>query len=112
MNRDEVLERSRKEKKDEGMVSAQNTGRKIGYLASTMMYFFLIFFNMYIKESVTTIALHALFWVFFSSEAYAKYRFTKKRRYLVLSIVWGISSLIFLLLYTISLINDPSLRRH
>ena len=45
MNRDEVLERSRKEMKDEGMVAAENTWRKIGYFAFMIVHLFLISFN-------------------------------------------------------------------
>ena len=99
MNRDEVLERSRKEMKDEGMVAAENTWRKIGYFAFMIVHLFLISFNWYIKEGQTVIALNALFFVFPTFETYGKYRFTKNRWYLVTSIMSGIASLTSLLLY-------------
>lgn len=99
MNRDEVLERSRKEKIDEGMVEAENTGRKVGYFAFSMMYLFLVFFNMHIKENRTTLALAALYWVIVTSETYGKYRFSKKNWHLITTIMHGIASLTCLLIY-------------
>ena len=99
MNRDEVLERSRKEKKDEGMVAAENTGRKMGFFAFMIVYLFLICINWYNKEIKTFIALQILFSVFATFEGYGKYRFTKNKWFLISTIMAGISFLIFLLLY-------------
>jgi hypothetical protein len=96
MLKEEVLERSRNEKADEGMENAENQGRKIGFWAFGIIFTVLLLFNLFMEKTDTFYAILALFWVFSASEAYAKYRFTKKRVYLVTTIASGIASLAYL----------------
>lgn len=93
MLKDEVLARSRSEKADEGIVAAENSGRKIGFLAFIIIFIFLIFFNLFLGDFPTVYAISALFWAFMAAEAYAKYRFTKKMVYFVSAFAGGMASL-------------------
>lgn len=96
MLKEEILERSRNEKADEGMENAENQGRKIGFWAFGIIFAALAMFNLFMSKTDTLYAILALFWVFGAAEAYVKYRFTKKKVYLVTVIAGGIASLAFL----------------
>jgi hypothetical protein len=101
MNRDDILERSRKEKEDEGQVAADNTGRKIGYLAFIVVYILLVIYSMLSGEYKTMWAIIGLFWVPITFLHYGRYRFSKEKKYLVTAIICGIASITTLLAYVI-----------
>ena len=60
MNRDEILQRSRAEKEDEGNTFLENRGRRFGVVGFCTMYILLVVFNFATGQS--SYALHALFW--------------------------------------------------
>ncbi len=95
MLKEEILEKSRNEKADEGMENAENQGRKIGFIAFGIIFSALVLFNLFMSKTDTLYAILALFWVFSAAEAYVKYRFTKKKVYLVTVIAGSIASLAF-----------------
>ena len=45
MNREEILEKSRKEKQDEGMLNAENRGRKLGMVAFCIVFIAIMLIN-------------------------------------------------------------------
>ena len=47
MTKEEILERSRKEKKDEGTEYMMNRGRRYGVMAMSSMFIILAVFNLY-----------------------------------------------------------------
>ncbi len=47
MNKEEILEKSRKEKSDEGLIAAENQGRKIGIGVFCGVFVFIILFNFF-----------------------------------------------------------------
>ncbi len=47
MNKEEILEKSRKEKSDEGLIAAENQGRKIGIGEFCGVFVFIILFNFF-----------------------------------------------------------------
>jgi hypothetical protein len=51
---------------------------------------------MFFGEPVVSHAVSSLFWAFFASEGYAKYRFSKQMTYLIITIAGGLSSILSL----------------
>ena len=60
MEKEEVLAMSRKEKNDEGLVAAENQGRKVGFLAFCALFIVIIFFNLFTGQ--INYAPMTLFW--------------------------------------------------
>lgn len=94
MNKEEILEKSRLSEKDEGMEYAENLGRQIGYIAFTLLYGFIIIYNLFFGESSTFHAVSSLFWTFIAAQAYGKYHFLKRKVYLVTMISGSIASVL------------------
>ncbi len=51
MNKEEILEKSRKEKSDEGLIAAENQGRKIGIGVFCGVFVFIILFNIFLRST-------------------------------------------------------------
>ncbi len=81
MNKDEILARSRKENKDEGITCAENRGRKIGISAFCFVFGFIVLFNFFNGQS--SYAPMAMFFAFIAAESYPMYSFTKNKGYLI-----------------------------
>lgn len=92
MNREEILAKSRKENIDEGMIEAENKGRKMGVGVFCIVFAFIVIFNI-INGQTTDRAVKAMFWAFLAVEAYPKYAFTKQKSYLFITIVGAIASI-------------------
>jgi hypothetical protein len=105
MQKEEVLERSRKERADEGMEHAGNRGRQFGFAAFCVMFIILVIFILIYDSAKTFYAISALFWIYVSVEAFAKYRFAKNKAYLVTAIAGSIASLAYLANYILTTLN-------
>jgi len=62
MNKEEILTKSRNEKNDEGMILAENKGRKIGVSAFCAVFIVIVLFNMFNDKS--NYAPFAMLWAF------------------------------------------------
>jgi hypothetical protein len=102
MNKEEILEKSRQSQKDEGIEYAENQGRKIGFMAFSILFAFLIIFNLFFGESCTFHAISSLFWAFIAAESYGKYRFLKQKLYLVTVIAGSMASIISVINYVLT----------
>lgn len=102
MNKEEILERSRQSLKDEGMEYAENQGRKIGFVAFVLLFAFLGIFNLFFGETSTYHAISSLFWVFVAGEAYGKYRFVRKKEYLITAIAGSIAAILSVVNYILT----------
>ena len=91
MNREEVLEKSRKENKDEGMIAAENKGRKIGFCVFCIVFVFITIFSLI--NGQPSYAPRAMFWAFVAVEAYPKYTFTKQKAYLIITIAGSVAAI-------------------
>lgn len=91
MNKEEILTRSRKESRDEGLLEAENKGRRLGVTAFGVMFFAIVFFNLW--KGIDNYSVMALFWAFMAAETYPKYKFTKKGAYLA-TVITGSSAAI------------------
>ena len=86
--REEILERSRNAKEDEGMEYVKNNGSKMGvYVACTIVGAPLAFLSLIAGEMPAFFALITLYVAFGAGELYATYRFFKQKRYLIGTIV-------------------------
>lgn len=97
MNKDEILERSRKEKKDEGLEYAVNKGRRIGTAGMSAMFIALVIFNL--LEGINNYAIFALFWTYVGLENLGRYTVTKGRTLLIGSIAGILAGLLYLVCY-------------
>lgn len=63
MDKEEILAKSRQEKKDEGMTEAENRGRRIGVMAFSAIFIFIVLFNLF--NGQPNYAPMAMFWASF-----------------------------------------------
>ncbi|MFT9397884.1 MAG: DUF6442 family protein [Bifidobacterium psychraerophilum] len=102
MNRNEILNRSRKEGSDEGLLYSGDRGRYAGELAFAAAFVIINAFNLLRGVDVTySLPLWALFFAFLSVKWVPLYRFTRNARYLVLSIVTLLLAVAFIVAYMI-----------
>ena len=100
MNKEEILAKSREAREDEGMTAVENKGRRTGIVAFCCVeVIFLIVDFIFGNESYAPLAM---FWAFISAEAYPKYRFTKKKIFLIMTIVAGLASAVNIVSYIIA----------
>lgn len=102
MKREDVLNRSRSSKQDEGVEYAENQGRKVGFIIFTLLFAFLAIFNLFYGETATFYAINSLYFAFSTGEAYGKYRFNKSKLYLVGTIAAGTASLFSVFTYVVT----------
>lgn len=103
VNKEDILAKSRKEKNDEGLIAAENQGRKIGIAAFCFVFIFILLFN-FITGQASSSAV-ALFWAFFAAEAYPKYKFTSESHYLLIVIGGTIASIAALANYVLTVLG-------
>ncbi len=103
MDKDDILAKSRKEQRDEGMLLAEDKGRKIGVSVFCFVFIFIILVNM--LNGQPNYAPNAMFWAFLAADALPKYQFTKNKAYLVTVIAGFIASLAFLISFVIQAIG-------
>jgi len=93
----EILEKSRKANKDEGMEYADYRGSRIGVIVYAVVAFFLVVFSLPDKMNVVyTIASLSFAWVVGGTFSY--YRFTKRKTYLICVIASVIAAISFALM--------------
>lgn len=89
--KEEILRKSRNSNKDEGMEFAENKGRKIGFTALSVIFVFIIFFNVFLGKKSYEVA--ALYWAYIAFESIPKYKFTHEKTYLITAIFGIIASI-------------------
>lgn len=94
MNKEEILNKSRQEKSDEGIDFIENKGRKLGFTLFVCVYVFILAFNAEMGRS--SYELYSLCLTFLSAQSIQKYKFTRKKRYLIVSIVGIIAAIVTL----------------
>ena len=94
MDRDEILRRSRAEKEDEGNTFLENRGRRWGVIGFCVMTIVLIVFNLATGQNSYSVL--AMFWSYSSLEAWAKYRPSRQRAFLITAALAAFSALCFL----------------
>lgn len=103
MNKEEILARSRAERKDEGEEFALGKGRLYGEAAMTLMYLALLVFNwVYDRDNSM---LFALYWMYLAFELIGRYRVKHQKKLLVGAIISIIASVGFTIGYVVSVVR-------
>ncbi|MDR2166254.1 MAG: DUF6442 family protein [Clostridiales bacterium] len=89
MNKDEILEKSRAAKGDEGAENAVNKGLKWGYVSFVVVANFFVITNIWLSGNDTPkigIVTASLLFTFAAAQCFSTYRFNKKPMYAVLGV--------------------------
>jgi hypothetical protein len=105
MKKEEILEKSREEKRDEGKEFVLDKGRKSGVIGMVIIFCILAVFNLYTNRQETNSALLALIFGYLGFEGLGLYRITKKKMDLIRIIAGCIVSITFLIIYLNKVIN-------
>lgn len=103
MNKEEILKKSREEGNDEGLLEAENNGRKLGYMVFSLVFIFILIINFLNGKS--SYAPMAMFWAFLAAEAYPKFKFTKQKVYLISTFAGTIASVAYLMSFVFETIG-------
>lgn len=103
MNKEEILKKSREEGNDEGLKEVENNGRKLGEMAFTLVFIFILIINSLNGKS--SYAPMAMFWAFLAAEAYPKFKFTKQKVYLISIFAGSIANVAYLINFVIETIG-------
>ncbi|WNS42327.1 DUF6442 family protein [Paenibacillus sp. MMS20-IR301] len=99
MNKEEILERSRGEKRDEGKEFVSHSGRKTGVMAMVILFVILAVFSLYNNRQETTYALITMFFGYLGSESFGMYKLTHAKTDLLKTVIGCIVCIVFLVLY-------------
>lgn len=105
MNKEEILEKSREEKRDEGKEFVFHKGRKSGVMGMVILFVILAAFNLYNNRLETTYALVTMFFGYLGSESLGMYTLTHKKIDLLKTVIGCIVCIAFLVLYVNGVIN-------
>lgn len=99
MNREEILEKYRNEHEDEGdLAIAGIQGRIFEHIILWLGIFFVGFH--YFMNLTPPFEVFTLVCAYLAANAYPKYKFTKKKKYLVETIIEGTAAIFFFILFT------------
>lgn len=99
MEKQDILEKSRQEKSDEGVTYAENRGRRYGMIAFGLLNAAVIVYNL-VKGLDSYLPL-ALFWGYMAADGLGKYQVRRERNSLWMVVFGAIASLCFLLCYVL-----------
>lgn len=103
MNKEDILEMSRRENEDEGERQAEVWGQTIGIKAFCAVEIVIILFNFFTGQP--NYVPFTMFWAFTAAEAYPQYRFTGKWYFLV-STIWGsVAAVVFFICHVLDVLR-------
>lgn len=103
MDKDEILKKSREQKEDEGTVYVDNKGRRYGVIGFSSVFIVIMFFNLFTKQN--NFVPYSMFFAYTSAEAYGKYRITKAKSLISITILTAISSTCFLACHVLEVLR-------
>jgi len=103
MNKDEILEKSRREKKDEGIEYAMNNGRRLGTVGMSIMFVILLVYNL--LKGIDSDALHAVFWTYIGLDNLGRYRITKEKSLLIGAVAGTLAGVLFFVTYILGTVR-------
>lgn len=103
MTKEEILARSRNEKKDEGTEYIASRGRRWGVGAMSLMFIALSVFNW--ANGQDNDQLLAVFWAYLSFEAYGMYKVNHERMRLIAAILGLVVAVLFAVCYVITVLR-------
>ena len=99
MEKQDILEKSRREKRDEGVTYAENAGRRYGMIAFCLLNSAVILYNL-VKGLARYLPL-APFWGYLAAEGLGKYQVRRERKDLWGGVCGAVASLGFLPCYVL-----------
>lgn len=102
MNKEEILEKSRSEKEDEGVTYAANKGRRYGVAAMCLMMIVLLAFNWF--QGQNNYAILAILWAYLGLEAYGTYKVTNGKGRLVVFVCGVTASVVACITYFVTVL--------
>lgn len=104
MNKEEILEKSRGEFKDEGKEKMLEYG--LTYYEPVIIFLGVFFVGLnYILKQPPVFDVNTAVWAFLAASQYPKYRFTKEKKYLIKMLADGAIAILFLCLHIHFLLN-------
>ena len=103
MTKEEILAKSRNEKKDEGTEYIASRGRRWGVGAMSLMFIALSVFNW--ANGQDNDQLLAVFWAYLSFEEYGMYKVTHERSRLIAAICGLVAAVLFAACYVITVLR-------
>ncbi|WP_379138550.1 DUF6442 family protein [Paenibacillus sp. sgz500958] len=105
MKREEILEKSREEKRDEGKEFILDRGRRSGVIGMVILFCILAVFNLYNNRQETNSALIAMMFGYLGFEGLGLYKLTRKKMDFIKVVAGCMISVSFLLIYLTKVIN-------
>ena len=99
MDKNEILEKSRKENRDEGVAYAEQTGRRYGEVVFCLLIILVLLYN--IVKGLDNSLPMSLLWGYLAAAALGRYQSRRGRYALVTLVCSAIASLCFLLCYVL-----------
>ena len=103
MDKEEILEKSRRQKEDEGTVYAENKGRRYGFLAFDGVFVFSLLFNQFTNQD--SLIPWCMFAAYSAAEDYGRYRVTKSKLQIAGCVISGVCSVFFLVFYVMKVLG-------
>lgn len=103
MKKEEILERSRAEKKDEGVDFALKKGRLYGITGMTLLYLALLVFNRVHKQNNSS--LFAMYWTYLAFEMFGRYKVRRSKKALAGGIISILMAAVFLVSHIIMVVR-------
>ncbi len=98
MNKDEILERSRKQKEDEGIAFIENKGMSYGVIGMSVMFFSLAIIFIFVGGDNLSVPF-AMMTAYQGAENIGKYSAGREKKDLVWGIILSITAVVFLMSY-------------
>ncbi len=103
MKKEEILARSRAEKRDEGVEFELGKGRLYGITGMTVLYLALLIFNWVYNQNNSS--LFAMYWTYLAFEMLGRYRVIKKKSLLAGGILSAMAAAGFLIAHIITVVR-------
>lgn len=105
MNKEEILQKSRAEKKDEGEIHALRTGHSWGFFGTTVMYLLVTMATILCDGRVYTLApFHAIYYTSLGMHMLGYAKASTKKVFVVFGVIAVLSGIGFLILYVTDLL--------
>ncbi len=102
MKKEEILEKSRNSKEDEGEQFIENRSRRYGVTGFMLMFIAITLFNLI--NNIDNHVASILFFAYVSAEAFCRYRIGKNKFFLLTTICGGGASVLGLVNYVLNIL--------
>ena len=99
MEKQDILEKSRREKTDEGVAYAENEGRRYGEISFCLLIIAVLVYDF--AKGLDNYLPMSLLWAYLAAQALGKYQARRERRFLWGIVFGAVASLCFLLCYVL-----------